>query len=156
MLPRVTFDVKLFLDRADVDRSRRALLGMMHALAYVNQTFLETYPRIPALYSSGVLYRPEAAGQEMWQDIPRCLELGYGDCEDLACWRVAELNYAGIRAAPYLKWRNSGPKSSMFHATVRWPDGRIEDPSAALGMNDMPVIARSVWVEPGPLPEDDT
>lgn len=151
VLPRVTFDVQLFVDAADIDRSRKALLGMMHALSYVNLTYLMTHPNTPALYDSGVVYKAEI-GTELWQDIPRTLELGDGDCEDLAMWRCAELNYIGIRARPYLKWRESGPKASMFHAVVRLPDGRIEDPSAALGMNNLPILARPVFVDPGPMP----
>jgi hypothetical protein len=151
MLPKVTFDVKLFIDSDDINRSRKGLLAMMHALMYVNLTWLETHPRTPLLYNSGVRYKPEN-GTEFWQDIPRTLELGYGDCEDLACWRAAELNYSGVKARPYIKWRESGPKKSMFHAVIQLPDGRIEDPSSALGMNDLPIIARPVYVEPGPMP----
>lgn len=150
MLTDVTFQVNLFLGPNDVERSRKALLGMMHALCYVNLTWLMQYPRTPQLYRSGVIYKPEE-GTENWQDIPTCLKLRYGDCEDLACYRVAELNYAGIKARPYLKWRESGPRMSQFHATVRWPDGRIEDPSAALGMNGMPIIAQPIFVDPGPM-----
>lgn len=150
MMQTITFDCKLFLDDDDIVRSRKALLWMMTALVGINITFLSRFRRTPPLYSAGVRYQREE-GTELWQDIPRTLELGYGDCEDLACWRVAELNVAGVRAKPYIKWRNDGPKKSQYHATVLWPDGRVEDPSASLGMNDLPIVGRPLFVDPGPM-----
>lgn len=152
MLTQVTFAVNLFVGPQDIDRSRKSLLALMHALQFVNMTWLMNFSKTPPLYKSGVLYRQDPPGNEIWQDIPTMLKTRFGDCEDLACWRAAELNFAGIRARPYLKWRESGPKTSQFHAVVRWPDGRIEDPSAALGMNGMPIIAQPVFVSPGPMP----
>lgn len=152
MMPAIVMGVKLFIndDPREIARSRKALLGMMHALMYTNITWLLTYNRTPPLYRSGVRYEAERS-QEHWRDIPTIMEHGVGDCEDLACWRAAELNVAGIRAKPYLKWRNSGPDRNMYHATLRLPDGRIEDPSAALGMNGAPIIAVPVFVDPGPM-----
>ncbi|MFM7009973.1 MAG: hypothetical protein ACKO0Z_11695 [Betaproteobacteria bacterium] len=124
---------------------------MMHALAYCNSTFLLAYPGTPPLYRSGVLYKAET-NTEFWQDIPSILKAKSGDCEDLACWRVAELNAIGVKARPYIKWRESGPMKGVYHAVVRWPDGRIEDPSAALGMGGLPIVAAPVFVDPGPMP----
>lgn len=55
---------------------------------------------------------------------------GYGDCEDLAAARVAELRVkAGIKAVPWLK-----KKGKIWHVLVRYPDGTLEDPSRKLGM----------------------
>lgn len=153
MMGRITFDVKLFLNDADTPRSRKVLLGLMEALCYANLLWLIDHPLTPKLYASGVQYQAEE-NTEVWQDIPTMLNSRFGDCEDLACWRVAELRNAGIKAHPYLKWRLAGPRASTYHATVRLPDGRIEDPSAALGMNGL-YLPPPVFVSPGPMPSGD-
>jgi hypothetical protein len=98
------------------------------------------------LYKSSVIYVPEAK-QERWQDIPHVLEAGEGDCEDLACWRIAELNHiAGIKARPFISWRRISGKGLRYHALVLWPDGRIEDPSLALGMKGHAVVRRPIFI----------
>lgn len=86
--------------------------------------------KLPPLYASGVRYRRESAGAERWQLPHQTLALGYGDCEDLAGWRAAELRALGERCT--LVFRKSGPR--LWHAVVRRANGVIEDPSAALGM----------------------
>lgn len=56
------------------------------------------------------------------------------NCEDLACWRAAELQAQGIAAHPVFVWRKMQNGSHLYHIVVRWPDGRLEDPSRRLGM----------------------
>jgi hypothetical protein len=72
------------------------------------------------------------------------------NCDQLVAWRAAELRAAGINAEPVIKWQNIPREMalqlgypsrivppgglSMVHCLVRWPDGRIEDPSKILGM----------------------
>lgn len=82
------------------------------------------------------------------------------NCDDLACWRVAELNERmGVAAVPYIRLHadlirdvndgNVRPRH-LYHILVRWPEGLasypdtvyvdpdtgayLEDPSAILGM----------------------
>jgi hypothetical protein len=107
------------------------------ALVVLNIAFLKkTKKSVPPLYRSGVRYRregPPAAGQprlERFQTIPEVLKRKYGDCEDLAAWRVAELRMSGIRAVPWIVQ----PGKRLYHVQVKYPDGRIEDPSKKLGM----------------------
>jgi hypothetical protein len=147
MLKTITFDVKLFLGPYDTKRSRNAMLWLLQGLVGVNRSWLEQYPETPSLYESGIVYQQESP-PENWQDIPTLLETGFGDCEDLACYRVAELNTWGIIAGPYIKWRRN-PKTGnyTYHALVRRPDGKIEDPSRALGMNGHPIIRKPVFVK---------
>ncbi len=88
--------------------------------------------RYPDLYKSGVVYRkePREHGRfEQWRTIRELMQTGYGDCEDLACARVAQLRMMGIRAIPWLK-----KHGHTWHVVVRYPNGRIEDPSRRLGM----------------------
>jgi hypothetical protein len=57
------------------------------------------------------------------------------NCEDLACWRVAELRTRfGIDARPTFTSQVRPDGSHLYHILVRLPDGRIEDPSRRLGM----------------------
>jgi hypothetical protein len=63
----------------------------------------------------------------------------------MACWRAAELQQIGINARPYIRWRRRPNGSYIYHALVAWPDGRIEDPSIAMGMRG-PQYRRPIFV----------
>lgn len=57
------------------------------------------------------------------------------NCEDLACWRAAEYRVRyGINAIPTFIWKVRPNGGHLYHILVKLPDGRIEDPSRALGM----------------------
>lgn len=117
----------------------------MWCLIEIDVSFLESNPKTPLIYQSGVRYRFEPGEPDPWQDIPSTLAKGWGDCEDLACWRVAELRHkAKIDARPMLRWRKEGERN-IYHALVRLPDGRTEDPSVALGMHG-PYIGKPVYL----------
>ena len=71
---------------------------------------------------------------EHFRDVPAILENGGGDCDNLACFRAAELRVHGIAAMPYITWRKRADGGMTYHAIVQWPDGTSEDPSLILGM----------------------
>lgn len=131
----------MFIDASDMERSRLSLTSLMFGLALHNTIWLRYYPRTPKLYDTHVIYKEET-NSEVWQDIPTTLKRGYGDCEDLACWRIAELRVSGVDAMPYVTWREDGART-IYHALVRLPNNRIEDPSRALGMRH-PIVRRPV------------
>lgn len=83
---------------------------------------------IPPLYASGVRYRRESP--DRWQTCNLVLRLHYGDCEDLASWRAAELQQQGEQAIADV--RRSGER--LWHAFVIRANGAVEDPSRILGM----------------------
>ncbi len=116
---------------------------------HIRRSLVQGVP-IPPLYVSGVIYKEEKPGHEDWPDVIRVLKNGWGDCEDLAAWRAAELRVFGIPADPVIKWQWI-PRDKMIqagypkhlvpgkgvwlvHCLVRYPDGTIEDPSKMLGM----------------------
>ena len=155
--------MKIALFRGDFDqaRSQYSLLWLMEALCRINQSHIRQFRilakqgKVPApyplLYRAGVHYEPEA-GTEEWCDIPNILDSrggtfpgSWGDCEDLACWRVAELredlNHP-IAAKPFAKWKRKPDGAYAYHALVRLPDGKLEDPSLVLGMANEPEFAR--------------
>jgi len=103
---------------------RAALRG----LTAVNREVLRE-GNLPALYDSGVRYKPEGLGMENWQRADETFARGCGDCEDLACYRAAELNLAGELGA-FADVIKTG--SRRYHAIVRRDDGSAEDPSRIL------------------------
>lgn len=102
--------------------------------------------RLPPLAESGVryateredLYSPKPVEDWLLADV--LLQRRYGDCEDLAAYRCAELRLRGVNAHPQIS-----RKGNIWHVTVAVYPGkpsrnsvgavvRREDPSRALGM----------------------
>jgi hypothetical protein len=143
----IVFKVDLFARPEDRERSQRALLWLLESLCKINQDHLRQKPH-PPLYDAGVRYIREE-GTEEWLDIPHILSDGGGDCEDLVCWRVAEIRQSGAYAGPYVRYRFIRG-SFHYHCLVQHyrrvvgkVDGRVvekfvptekEDPSRRLGM----------------------
>jgi hypothetical protein len=146
-MPFVNFKLSLFESPGDRVRSQRAILWLMEALTQINISWLKQHPETPTIYDSGVVYKFVPGEIDYWMDIPSIVRDGGADCEDLACWRVAELRHAGVNARPYIRWKKKNDSSYLYHALVWWPGGRIEDPSLALGMRGA-IVRRPVFVEP--------
>lgn len=122
---------------------------LAEAVVEINRLYLRTH-HVPPLYSSGVVYQEEPAGQGFEEFAPLChvLQRGWGDCDDLVPWRVAELREAGEPATIKLLWQQAtkGPHKGkkMFHLVVRraardpvtnrWVKSIDECPSTKLGM----------------------
>lgn len=98
---------------------------------------------LPPLYASGVRWAlpPEhGSGVERIELPPRVYADGYGDCDRLSVWRIAELQYTGMRATCCTEWRREElhalvrlPKGSSTPFSISTPEGPIEDPSKVLG-----------------------
>lgn len=133
------------------------LMICLKALVEVDEWQLKNTGPYPDLYAAGVRYQVEPEGCEDWCDIPTVISQGWGDCEDLACWRVAELRVKHrIMAEPVIKWKHipyldlvklsqsgqwrPGPSGIprdgiiLIHVMVKYPDGHVECPSKRLGM----------------------
>lgn len=122
-----------------------AIKPLLDALVRIDQLYLRTH-RCPPLYRAGVRYAEEPPNEaklghvgktervEEFAAIPAIIERGWGDCDDLAPWRVAELREAGEAAKIRIQWKRSANGQKMYHIVVRRADGSIEDPSARLGM----------------------
>jgi len=141
---RATFVLDLFHGDADREISNEAMNHMLMALVAIDKDYLRKFPNTPLIYESGVRYVEEPPGQDDWQDIPTTLDAGNGDCEDLACWRCAELQVRfGIHAMPFYHWREGTDGSLTFHIQVQYPNGKIEDPSCILGMDHCEAAMRA-------------
>jgi hypothetical protein len=93
--------------------------------------------RIPPLYSGIVRYIEEdytSEHPEDWLDWIEVLRQGGGDCEDLACYRAAELRVSGETARAMFHRRPLRDGRTLFHIFVQRGSGALEDPSRILGM----------------------
>lgn len=110
----------------------------LEAVIMTNRLYLRLH-KVPPLYESGIRYEEEPAGQpyEDFAAIPVVLSRGWADCDDLCCWRIAELRNAGENAKVRLKWQYDPVRGArMFHVLVRRGNGQVEDPSKRLGMGN--------------------
>lgn len=136
MLP-IVYHLGLFekpMDEVDYHYSHRCLLWMLECLTNCDREYLRHFPGTPKLYDAGIRYTREK-GTEDWCGIKIGLRTKKMDCEDLSCWRVAELRERMKEPAkPRVKFRNVNG-FWHYHIQVERGDGRIEDPSRVLGMN---------------------
>lgn len=131
---RVCFESDIFTSPEVMARSEKALDRFLIVLYQMDVDYLKDNPDTPGIYNAGVHYRKEPVPLEAWKTIPIVLQDGYGDCEDLACWRAAELSVRhGIQARPVWYKKTKG-RFNLYHIIVKCPDGKKEDPSRRLGM----------------------
>ena len=132
---RISFVTDLFNGVEDREESHQVLNILLNALTQIDMQYLRNHPQTPIIYQSGVRYVEEPPGLEDWRDIPTCLRERQGDCEELACWRAAELNVRqGIAAFPIFGFRTLSNGNVVYHIRVQYPNGYIDDPSRVLGM----------------------
>lgn len=130
---KITIKCHIFKKNVSRTYSQKVILYFLEAMVNCNREWIRRNPKTPSLYKSGCRYVREYETEE-WLDIPTIILAGGGDCEDLACWRVAELRNQGIKCQPFIRWRKFGD-FYLYHVLVLYPNGRMEDPSKILGMN---------------------
>jgi hypothetical protein len=150
-MPKIEFRLQMFRGDWDQIWSQMRLLWLMEGLVRVNQTHLRQFDAFkerglvqntyPSVYRSGLHYETEK-GTEIWPDIPSLLSntMGeglypgaWGDCEDLSCYRTAEL-----RELPYHFARPMpGQKGKVEVADPRFPP---PDVHAAVSGADKPTV----------------
>ena len=146
-MPNIVFRCQMFRGDWDQVWSQMRMLWLLEGLCRVNQTHLRQFDEFrarglvehgyPTLYRSGLHYETEK-GTEIWPDIPYMLmgTMGRGiypgawaDCEDLACYRTAELRE--------LPWHYERPapwdKKKTESADPRFPQGDAERAASAAG-----------------------
>ena len=119
-----------------------------------NQAVIEEgkVPRIQAAIRGGVRWRPEPPGTgEELALAPVVVGRGWGDCDDLAPWRAAELRATGEDPGARAVAIRSGPR--RWHAVVRRSSGEIEDPSRWAGMRSgQHTLSGELGLDPLALP----
>lgn len=129
---RISFLLDLFKSKAQEALSHKCLASLLQAVTMLDVLYLKTHPNTPKIYESGVRYREEPTGAEDWQDVPTCLRRKFSDCDDLACWRAAELIVQGESAKPDFEIQRMGERV-LYHIVTRTARG-TEDPSYIMGM----------------------
>lgn len=116
-------------------RGERELKVALEALTTIDKNEIVWY-RLPPLYESGIRYRREfclAPGVpetcERWLSARQLYTEKFGDCDDIATYRAAELQLQGETAVAFPRRSPAG-----WHILVRRGDGSVEDPSKVLGM----------------------
>ena len=149
-MPKIEFRLQMFRGDWDQVWSQRRMLWAMEALCRINQTHLQEFEAFkkrglvannyPSVYRSGLHYETEK-GTEVWPDIPSLLQgtMGtgvypgqWGDCEDLACYRVAELRE--------LPWHYERP-STFTKGATEYADPRFPQEATAIAASQ----ARKPW-----------
>jgi hypothetical protein len=105
--------------------------GVLRGVVEVNRVLLRLAKKVgkpyPPLYKSGVEYRPEPwtgitvhdndgeewdlPGIDEFANVRTVYQRGWGDCDDLCAWRLAELLEAGQKADARIYWRYFVPDS---------------------------------------------
>ena len=126
-------------DTFPIAQRREMIRVIVEMLIAVNRTFLRLNPTTPPMYDVAPKYAMKVRpfGLDTWEDIPRVMQLGSGDCKDFVAWRVAELREAGYddvapRVISFERETSQGPLV-LYHVQVRIGIG-VEDPSVILGM----------------------
>ena len=149
----IRFALRAFASESERAISHKFLRTLLNALTAIDLDYLRVHPECPPLYKSGVVYDEEPIGQEDWCDVPTVIQQGWGDCEDLACWRSAELlvrnerarakdpSLPVIRSTPIFRWRRLNESTTLYHILCLHEIGGrqvVEDPSRILGMGTRP------------------
>lgn len=113
------------------EREIKFALSLLTVVNVMQLHWHKQHGPLPPIYKSGVRYERESAKRrtEDWLSIEQVIAQRAGDCEDLACWRAAELIVKGEHARA-IPMRTRGG----WHIVVRRADGSTEDPSRVLGM----------------------
>ncbi len=97
--------------------------------------------QVPSLYAAAragaIRYIEEdynSVHPEDWLDWQEVLIQHGGDCEDLACYRAAELIVSGEQATAMFARKILRNGQTMIHIIVKRGNGQLEDPSRLLGM----------------------
>jgi hypothetical protein len=153
-MPNVIFRCQMFRGDWDQIWSQMRMLWLMEGLVRVNQTHLRQFDEFkkrglvpygyPPVYGAGLHYETEK-GTEIWPDIPSLLmgtmgkglyDGAWGDCEDFACYRVAELRELPWHYERTAPWRpkNSDGSRNIECADPRFPQGDAERAASAKKM----------------------
>jgi len=107
-------------------------ISLLSVLADIYARGIKQEP-VPRLYDSAITYREEpnsGSGFEQWDDPWTVAKRGWGDCDDLILYRLAELRSLGERAGVSLLQKEG---THRWHAQIRRRSGtRYEDPSLIL------------------------
>ena len=89
-------------------------------------------PSFDQAIKRGVKWREEPPGHESFDHAKKVANRGWGDCDDLAPYRAADLRVTGRDPEARAEVFKTGP--TRWHAVVVRGNGNVEDPSQTAGM----------------------
>lgn len=106
----------------------------LEANTRVNESLIRSgvVPKFRDAVRGGVRWKPEPPGAEHFDHALTVIERDWGDCDDLAPYRAAELRVTGEDRGAIARVKKSGPKT--WHAYVERSNAPDEDPSVEAGM----------------------
>lgn len=122
------------LPRLGLPSRADAYAAALEGLVQYDDLVLDINPDLPPLYASGARYEARPHGN--WRGADQIVDEGWGDCEGLSAWRVAELRATGEDPYARVGVYHTGPR--RYHAIVLRGDDSIEDPSIPLGLRWRP------------------
>lgn len=124
-------DIRIPLPDWATGFTANAAAKVLDAMATAYLPYYALHP-LPPLRRSGVVFRPEpghGSGVDEFANPWLVYKRGWGDCDDLVCWRLVELRYRGHDvSATRAEWVGDG-----VHALVRLANGDTEDISILCG-----------------------
>lgn len=130
----------LMRDPMDVARACRAeLFATVQTNVEIIRKCAQLGRPIPSIYDAGIFFcrEPWAGKFEEFANILQVIERGWTDCDDACAWVCAAYWARGgewLKTGIKIYWRpkTKGQAMTIYHAQVRLPDGKIEDPSRRL------------------------
>lgn len=136
-------------DPAVIDAALEAVTRLDESLIRSGQS-----PTATQLVEKGARWRPENMGDEHFDHGATIAQRGWGDCDDWAPLRAAELRTTGQDPGAVARVVPSGP--STYHAMVQRSSGELErgdaDISARAGMKPLKVTEGVTVVGGGEVP----
>ena len=135
-MPFVQARIAIPSDKPSLDA---ALEGLTRLNVQILKTAKAAGRPVPAMYAAGVRWQPDSEKgrpSETWDTIDVVRRRGFGDCEDLAAWRAAELRFSGRDSGARAVVRRSNSPGVAWHCIVQLSNGKTLDPSIKLGMLD--------------------
>lgn len=107
--------------------------AMLDGLVQCNVLLIDTGVVPASPLDANVRYQREASGLEEWNMSIYVVRIGWGDCEDLACWEAAGMRVTGEDPDARAALIQTG--KHLYHCVVELSDGSYRDVCPALGMH---------------------
>lgn len=135
----VTANGELAVVFFEMQRDSRGYLELIRQLVRYNRFARRAAGgSLPGIYDGEMSYREaNIAERETFKSVVAVLSSGFGDCADLVAARCAEPEVMTSGGQPKIELVGRNTHGGrLFHVTITYPDGAIEDPSALLLGNE--------------------
>lgn len=124
--------IRISIPEADI--SPHVLNAALETVTRVDESQIKRgiLPTVTQAIKDGARWRPEPPGDEHFDHAAAIVRRGWGDCDDWAPWKAAELRATGVDPGARAEVEKSGP--NRWHAKVTSSSGKKIDPSVQAHM----------------------